>query len=294
MLKGQIVKGISSFYYVDTENGLYECKARGILRKDKITPLVGDRVKINILDEVEKKGIVEEIEDRDSELIRPPIANVDKALIVFAIKNPNLNLSLLDRFLVLSEREGLETVIVFTKIDLDSEKSLKSIKNVYERCGYNVIPVSNVDNLNVDKVKDELKDSITVFAGPSGVGKSSLLNEIDEDFKLQTGEVSNKIKRGKHTTRHAELFKLEFGGMVADTPGFSSLSVDDIEEDELKDYFIEFGDYGNCKFGNKCIHENEPKCGVKEAVENGDISKERYDSYLQLLGEIREFNSRRY
>jgi ribosome biogenesis GTPase len=294
MLKGQIVKGISGFYYVDTENGLYECKARGILRKDKITPLVGDRVKINILDEVEKKGIVEEIEDRDSELIRPPIANVDKALIVFAIKNPNLNLSLLDRFLVLSEREGLETVIVFTKIDLDSEKSLKSIKNVYERCGYNVIPVSNVDNLNVDKVKDELKDSITVFAGPSGVGKSSLLNEIDEDFKLQTGEVSNKIKRGKHTTRHAELFKLEFGGMVADTPGFSSLSVDDIEEDELKDYFIEFGEYGNCKFGNKCIHENEPKCGVKEAVENGDISKERYDSYLQLLGEIREFNSRRY
>ncbi|WP_027701547.1 ribosome small subunit-dependent GTPase A [Metaclostridioides mangenotii] len=294
MLKGQIVKGISGFYYVDTENGLYECKARGILRKDKITPLVGDRVKINILDEVEKKGIVEEIEDRDSELIRPPIANVDKALIVFAIKNPNLNLSLLDRFLVLSEREGLETVIVFTKIDLDSEKSLESIKNVYERCGYNVIPVSNVDNLNVDKVKDELKDSITVFAGPSGVGKSSLLNEIDEDFKLQTGEVSNKIKRGKHTTRHAELFKLEFGGMVADTPGFSSLSVDDIEEDELKDYFIEFGEYGNCKFGNKCIHENEPKCGVKEAVENGDISKERYDSYLQLLGEIREFNSRRY
>ncbi len=145
MLKGQIVKGISGFYYVDTENGLYECKARGILRKDKITPLVGDRVKMNILDEVEKKGIVEEIEDRDSELIRPPIANVDKALIVFAIKNPNLNLSLLDRFLVLSEREGLETVIVFTKIDLDSEKSLKSIKNVYERCGYNVIPVSNVE-----------------------------------------------------------------------------------------------------------------------------------------------------
>ena len=294
MLKGQIVKGISGFYYVDTENGLYECKARGILRKDKITPLVGDRVKMNILDEVEKKGIVEEIEDRDSELIRPPIANVDKALIVFAIKNPNLNLSLLDRFLVLSEREGLETVIVFTKIDLDSEKSLKSIKNVYERCGYNVIPVSNVENLNVDKVKDELKDSITVFAGPSGVGKSSLLNEIDEDFKLQTGEVSNKIKRGKHTTRHAELFKLEFGGMVADTPGFSSLSVDDIGEDELKDYFIEFGEYGNCKFGNKCIHENEPKCGVKEAVGDGDISKERYDSYLQLLGEIREFNSRRY
>lgn len=294
MLKGQIVKGISGFYYVDTENGLYECKARGILRKDKITPLVGDRVKMNVLDEVEKKGIVEEIEGRDSELIRPPIANVDKALIVFAIKNPNLNLSLLDRFLVLSEREGLETVIVFTKIDLDSEATLESIKNVYESCGYNVIPVSNVDNLNVDKVKDELKDSITVFAGPSGVGKSSLLNEIDEDFKLQTGEVSDKIKRGKHTTRHAELFKLEFGGMVADTPGFSSLSVDDIEEDELKDYFIEFAEYGKCKFGNKCIHENEPKCGVKEAVENGDISKERYDSYLQLLGEIREFNSRRY
>ena len=294
MLKGQIVKGISGFYYVDTDKGLYECKARGILRKDKITPLVGDRVMINVLDEIEKKGVVEEVEERESELIRPPIANVDKALIVFAIKNPNLNLSLLDRFLVLSERERLETVIVLTKVDLDIEYSFENIKNVYERCGYEVIPVSNVDNSNIDKVKEELKGSVTVFAGPSGVGKSSLLNEIDENFKLQIGEVSNKIKRGKHTTRHAELFKLKFGGMVADTPGFSSLSVDEIEEEELKEYFIEFDEFSTCKFGNKCIHENEPKCGVKEAVENEDISKERYNSYLQLLGEIREFNSRRY
>lgn len=294
MVFGQIIKGISGFYYVDTENGVYECKARGIMRKEKITPLVGDRVKISILDEMDKKGVVEEIEERESELVRPPIANVDKALIVFAAKNPNINLSLLDRFLVLSEREGLETVVIFTKVDLDDDGELDEIINTYSNCGYKVIPVSNVDKLNVDLVIDELKNSVTVFAGPSGVGKSSLLNEIDKNFKLQTGEVSEKIKRGKHTTRHAELFKLEFGGMVADTPGFSSLSVDDIDEDELKEYFIEFDEYSNCKFGNKCMHVNEPRCGVKEAVENGDISENRYNSYIQLLNEIKEFNSRRY
>ncbi|MDU9053481.1 MAG: GTPase RsgA, partial [Clostridioides difficile] len=202
MLEGKIIKGISGFYYVDTYNGIYECKARGIFRKQKITPLVGDRVKISIVDEDEKKGILEEIDSRDTELIRPPIANVDKALIVFAIKNPKPNLSLLDRFIVLAEKENLETV-----------------KNIYELSGYKVIPVSNITKLNIDKVKEELKENVVVFAGPSGVGKSSLLNEIDENFKLQTGVVSDKIKRGKHTTRHAELLKLEFGGMVADTPG---------------------------------------------------------------------------
>ncbi|MCC0635553.1 MULTISPECIES: ribosome small subunit-dependent GTPase A [unclassified Clostridioides] len=294
MLEGKIIKGISGFYYVDTEKGLYECKARGIFRKQKVTPLVGDRVKISVVDEDEKKGIVEEIDSRDTELIRPPIANVDKALIVFAIKNPKPNLSLLDRFIVLAEKENLETVIILTKADLDDDNILEHVKKIYELSGYKVIPVSNVTKLNIDKVKDELKENVVVFAGPSGVGKSSLLNEIDENFQLQTGVVSDKIKRGKHTTRHAELLKLEFGGMVADTPGFSSLALEDIEEVELKDYFIEFDKFNDCKFGSKCIHENEPNCAIKEAVANGEISKERYDSYIQLLNEIRQNNSRRY
>ena len=294
MINGKIIKGIGGFYYVDTEKGLYECRARGIFRKNKITPLVGDRVSISVVDEENKKGVVEEIEERDTELVRPPIANVDKALIVFAIKNPSPNLSLLDRFIVLAEKENLEIVIVFTKVDLDANgELLEELKSIYEVSGYKVISVSNKLKLNIDKIKEELKENTVVFAGPSGVGKSSLLNEVDKNFELKTGEVSDKIKRGKHTTRHAELLKLECGGMVADTPGFSSLTLDDIDESELKEYFIEFDKYDECRFGSRCIHENEPSCAVKEAVENGDISKKRYESYIQLLNEIRS-GKRRY
>lgn len=294
MINGKIIKGIGGFYYLDTEKGLYECRARGIFRKNKITPLVGDRVSISVVDEENKKGVVEEIEKRDTELVRPPIANVDKALIVFAIKNPAPNLSLLDRFIVLAEKENLEIVIVFTKVDLDADgELLEELKSIYEVSGYKVIPVSNKLKLNIDKIKEELKENTVVFAGPSGVGKSSLLNEVDKNFELKTGEVSDKIKRGKHTTRHAELLKLECGGMVADTPGFSSLTLDDIDESELKEYFIEFDKYDDCRFGSRCIHENEPSCAVKEAVENGEISKKRYESYIQLLNEIRS-GKRRY
>ena len=293
MIEGRIIKGIGGFYYVDTDNGLYECRARGIFRKNKITPLVGDFVKISVVDEENKKGVVEEIAERETELVRPPIANVNKALIVFAVKNPTPHLSLLDRFIVLAERENLEIVIILTKIDLDDDNTFEKIKNIYEPCGYKVIGVSNLEKKNIDKVKEELKDNTVVFAGPSGVGKSSLLNEIDKNFKLKTGDVSDKIKRGKHTTRHAELFELEFGGMVADTPGFSSLTLDDIEDVDLKDYFIEFDNYDDCKFGSRCIHQNEPNCAVKEAVENGEIPKERYESYILLLNEIRQ-GKRRY
>ena len=293
MIEGRIIKGIGGFYYIETEKGLYECRARGIFRKNKITPLVGDFVKISVVDEDNKKGVVEEIQERKTELVRPPIANVNKALIVFAVKNPTPHLSLLDRFIDLAERENLEIVIILTKIDLDDDNTFEKIKNIYEPCGYKVIGVSNLENKNIDKVKEELKDNTVVFAGPSGVGKSSLLNQIDSNIQLKTGDVSDKIKRGKHTTRHAELFELKFGGMVADTPGFSSLTLDDIEDIDLKDYFIEFEDYDDCKFGSRCIHQNEPNCAVKEAVENGEIPKERYESYIQLLNEIRQ-GKRRY
>ena len=294
MIEGIITKGIGGFYYIDTNQGIYECRARGIFRKNKITPLVGDNVKISIVDEENKKGVLEEIKERETELVRPPISNVNKAIIVFAIKNPNPNLSLLDRFIVLAERECLDIVIVLTKADLATDEELENLKRIYEMSGYKVIPVSNNENLNIDKVKEELKGNIVVFAGPSGVGKSTLLNHIDSKFQLQTGEVSDKIKRGKHTTRHAELLKLECGGMVADTPGFSSLTLDDIEETELKEYFIEFDEFSDeCKFGGRCMHENEPSCGIKEAVKDNKISKQRYESYLQLLNEKRQ-GKRRY
>ena len=294
MIKGRIIKGIGGFYYIDTNEEIYECKARGIFRKKKITPLVGDMVMISVVDEAEKKGVIEDILERDSELLRPPIANVTKAIIVFAIKNPDPNLSLLDRFIILAEKENLELIICINKIDLDEENNFQKILEIYRNTDYKIIPVSKKQNINIELLKEEIKDNIIVFAGPSGVGKSSLLNCIDSKLKLETGKISEKIKRGKHTTRHAELMKLDLGGMVADTPGFSSLSLDDFDELELKEYFVEFEKYSSdCKFYKNCMHENEPACAVKEALSKGEISKERYDSYIQLLTEIRE-NKRRY
>ena len=285
MINGKIIKGIGGFYYVDTENGLYECRARGIFRKNKITPLVGDRVSISVVDEENKKGVVEEIEERDTELVRPPIANVDKALIVFAIKNPAPNLSLLDRFIVLAEKENLEIVIVFTKVDLDANgELLEELKSIYEVSGYKVIPVSNKLKLNIDKIKEELKENTVVFAGPSGVGKSSLLNEVDKNFELKTGEVSDKIKRGKHTTRHAELLKLECGGMVADTPGFSSLELT-IPKKEIKKYYYDFNK--PCKY-RSCLHIKEDGCSIIEEVNKGKIPEWRYQNYLKFMEETKE------
>ncbi|MEJ8553731.1 ribosome small subunit-dependent GTPase A [Tepidibacter sp. Z1-5] len=293
MLKGRITKGIGGFYYIDTSDGIYECKARGIFRKKKITPLVGDMVDISVVNEEEKKGVIEDIKKRESELIRPPIANINKAIIVFSIKNPQPHFSLLDRFIVLAEKEGLEVVIVISKIDLDEEKEYENVKRVYNNAGYKVIPISKKRDINIELVKDEIKSNIVVFAGPSGVGKSSLLNKIDSNLSLETGEISEKIKRGKHTTRYAQLLKLKDGGMVADTPGFSSLTLDGIEAQDLKDYFVEFDDYADdCKFYRNCLHENEPNCAVKNALEEGKITTQRYESYLQLLNEIRKKNRR--
>lgn len=287
MLKGIIIKGISGFYYVEVGDQLYECKARGLFRKKNITPLVGDRVSISVVDEDEKKGVIEDIHKRVSELVRPPIANVEKVIITFSIKEPSPNMSLLDKFIIFSEKENLEIVIVLSKIDLDKDGEItRSIKEEFEKIGYKVITVSTVTGENIDKVIEELEDSISVFAGQSGVGKSSILNAIDPSFKLETAEISKKLGRGKHTTRHAELYKIGKNAIIADTPGFSSLELNNIEIEELQEYFVEFRQYADCRFGSKCIHKNEPGCGVKEAVEEGNISKRRYESYLHILDEI--------
>lgn len=294
MLRGRIIKALSGFYYVETSKGTIQCRARGIFRKDKESPLVGDFVDISITHEQDKEGVIENIYKRKSQLKRPPVANVDLAIIVFAIKNPDPHLSLLDRFITLAEREGLDILIVFNKIDLDEDNELNKYKDIYIKTGYRVIGVSADNKIGIEEISKEIFERVAVFAGPSGVGKSSLLNALCKNLNLQTGSVSEKIGRGKHTTRHAELVKLDTGGMVADTPGFSSLSLDEIESNELKDYFIEFHKYANCKFANGCIHKNEPGCGVKQAVEEGNINKLRYESYLQLLNELIEEENRRY
>lgn len=293
MIEGRITKGIGGFYYVETSGGLYECKARGIFRKDKITPLVGDMVEIAVVDENEKKGVIEAIQDRKNELIRPSIANVDMAVIVFAAKSPDPNLSLIDRFIVLAEREFLDVVICINKIDADEEKDYMKIKSIYESCGYKVVLTSTKKRIGIEELKDQMRGNVVVLAGPSGVGKSSLLNTIDQRLELKTGEISEKLGRGKHTTRHAELMDFGGGTMIADTPGFSSLSLNHIDEKELKEYFVEFEDYTDeCRFHSDCIHENEPSCAVKNAVDDGKLFKERYDSYIQLLNEIRNNNRR--
>lgn len=286
MLEGIIIKGISSFYYVKVADKIYECKARGLFRKNKITPLVGDKVKITVLDTVELKGVIDEIYPRTSELVRPPISNIEKVMITFAIKAPKPNLTLLDKFIIFSEMENLEIIIVLTKTDLDDNDIRKNIEEEFTNIGYKVISVSAQTGENINKLLNELEDSISVFAGQSGVGKSSILNAIEPEFNLKTAEISQKLGRGKHTTRHAQLYTIGKNAIVADTPGFSSLDITEVDPDLLKEYFIEFRNFDNCRFGNKCIHKNEPECAVKEAVKEGKISKRRYDSYIQILDEI--------
>lgn len=285
METGTIIKGIGGFYYIDTENGVYECRARGIFRKDKVTPLVGDRVQITILDEENKKGSLDRIEARRNELLRPRVANVDQAVIVFAALNPALNPDLLDRFLILAQEQGLLVLIGINKIDLDEQKDYQQIKAVYEQAGYSVLALSADKGVGIDALRQALEGKISVFAGPSGAGKSSLINTLSPELALNTGEVSQKIKRGRHTTRHAELMELSPGSYIVDSPGFTSLYLDHVPKEELKNYFLEFVPMeGRCKY-HGCSHIHEPGCAVKEEVGKG-ISPMRYERYTAIYREL--------
>lgn len=291
MIDGTIIKGIGGFYYVKTQNGTYECKARGKFKKDKFILRVGDYVSIDVQDADKMLGSIERVGKRKNEMLRPAVANVDQAMIVFAVAAPAPNINLLDKMIVLAEEANLDVVLCFNKMELD-ESYASVLKARYEKVGYSVMLTSAKNEKGIVDLKNTLNDQVTVFAGPSGVGKSSLLNLVQEGLALQTGEISEKIKRGKHTTRHSELIPLNVGGMVVDTPGFTSLKVDFIELELLKDYFIEFTELGNhCKFAN-CLHLNEPGCAVKAALEDGEVDKERYESYKYFMNEIEEF--RRY
>ncbi len=292
MKEGIITKGIGGFYYVDHQGVIYECKARGIFRKNNLTPMVGDRVMISILNQEKGLGVVEEILERETELIRPAVANVNQAIVVFAVTQPEPNLSLLDRFTVLAESQGLDITICLNKVDLLPEAAYQEIVDIYTSTGYSVILTSKKDGKGIAALKEALKDKITVFAGPSGVGKSSLLNQIQSNILLQTGELSSKTDRGKHTTRHVELIAVAGLGWVVDTPGFSSLALDFMAAEDLPYCFNEFHPYiEDCKF-NSCLHNNEPQCAVKQAVEEGKIHISRYESYRLFLEEIKK--NRRY
>ena len=285
MIEGIIIKGIAGFYYVKVDDTVYECKARGKFKNKKQVPLVGDCVTISLDGE---KGVIETIAPRRNELFRPAVANVDQSLVVFALKNPEPHLNLLDKLLILGEYVGIKAVICLNKSDIDDVQKCQHIKDIYEPIGYKVIVTSVVDNLGFDVLKDELHHKITVLAGPSGVGKSSILNTVQPGLAAKVGSISEKIKRGKHTTRHSELIALDSGGYVVDTPGFSSLDIEFIGKEHLGECYPEIHHYSEgCQFNN-CMHVKEPNCAVKEAVENGEIHEERYNSYLYFMNLLEE------
>ncbi len=286
-MKGKILKGIGGFYYVFTEKEqLYECKAKGIFRNQNIKPLVGDDVEMDILDEEMKKGNIINILQRTNDLIRPAVANVDQAMIIFAAAKPAPNLNLLDRFLILMLQQKVETIICFNKTDVVTEKEISLLEETYRNCGYKTLFTSTFTEEGINSVKELLAHKTTVLAGPSGVGKSSIINLLSPEANTKTGEISEKIQRGKHTTRHSELIAVGDETFVMDTPGFSSLYLEGLEKDELKDFFPEFKQYDSqCRFLG-CMHLNEPDCNVKEALKNGKISKIRYKNYKDLFEEL--------
>ena len=292
-MQGKIVKGIAGFYYVHVvESGLYECKAKGIFRKEKLKPLVGDVVEIDILDETEKKGNIVEVLKRKNELIRPAVANIDQALVVFAVTKPKPHFNLLDRFLIMMEQKEIPVILCFNKKDIATDPEIQKLKEIYETCGYRIVFTSALEEENVDELKQLLHGKTTAIAGPSGVGKSSLINILQPDANMETGSISEKIERGRHTTRHSELIWIEEDAYIMDTPGFSSLYTNDFEKEELKYYFREFAAYeGTCRFLG-CDHVHEPGCKVKEAMEEGKIHQVRYKNYLEMYQELK--NKRRY
>ena len=299
-MKGRILKGIAGFYYVETyEEKVYECKAKGIFRKTNLKPLVGDDVEIDIIDEEKKLGNITEIFPRKNQLLRPPVANVDQAVILFAIVKPNPSYNLLDRFLIMMRQQNLPVIICFNKQDIATAEEQQELYDAYEKCGYKVLFISVREEKGLDELKELLKGKTTTLAGPSGVGKSSLLNKLVPNAQMQTGDLSRKIERGKNTTRHSELFFVEELSdnadgeatacytYVIDTPGFTSLEMRDVTPDNLMQFYPEFAEYEpECRFGG-CSHIAEPDCGVKRAIEEGKIARVRYDNYKVLYEELK-------
>jgi len=283
---GKIIKGIAGFYYVHVAgDGIYECKAKGVFRKNNEKPLVGDNVEISILDKEKWLGNVDNILSRKNNLIRPAVANVDQALVIFAADKPKPNFNLLDRFLLMMEQKEIPTVICFNKKDLVSLDEMEELRKIYEGTGHPVYFMSAATGDGIEEVKSCLHGKTSTVAGPSGVGKSSFINLIQSDVQMETGSISEKIERGKHTTRHSELITLNDDSYILDTPGFSSLSIFDLEKEDLKWYYPEFEKVeGQCRFLG-CNHMSEPDCVIKQAVQNGKISTVRYENYKLLFEE---------
>lgn len=284
MQEGKIIKGIGGFYTVETKDKkLIICKARGLFRKENQKPLIGDFVRVEMIKDGE--GYIQEVLPRKNQLLRPEVSNVDLAVLVFCTKSPNLNLLLLDKLTVMAEHYGMEAVIVFNKSDLANPGEIEELKEIYTKAGYQVFVTSKYQEEAILQLKKQFANRTSVFAGPSGVGKSTLMNRIKPGLKFETGEISEKTKRGKHTTRHSEIVSLEENGFLIDTPGFSSLEMELLKVENLKACFREFQQFASeCKF-RSCAHIKEPDCGVRNALENGEISLSRYLNYCSLVKE---------
>lgn len=294
-MQGKIIKGIAGFYYVHVAGkGTYECKAKGIFRKENIKPLVGDDVVIEITNAKNLEGNIMEILPRKSALIRPAVANIDQALLIFALTKPEPNYNLLDRFLIMMRQQGLACILCFNKKDISDQAERKRIEKIYENSGCQVMFVSAMKKEGIDELMEVLRNKTTAVAGPSGVGKSSIVNCLQKGRKMETGAISEKIERGRHTTRHSELITISDHTYIMDTPGFSSLSLFDMEKEELKEYYPEFMPYEDqCRFMT-CVHIHEPVCGVREALKDGRISQVRYDNYVAFYEELKEKEKRKY
>lgn len=288
-MKGKIVKGISGFYYVHVAGtGVYECKAKGVFRNKKIKPLVGDNAEIVVIDDEKKKGNVELILPRTNELIRPAVSNIDMALVIFAAAKPEPNFNLLDRFLCMMEYQKVPVTICFNKCDLISDEQKEKLESIYKPAGYELLFTSAKKNIHLEELKKLLKGKTTAVAGPSGVGKSSLINQLQDAVCMETGTISEKIERGKHTTRHSEIIPLGEDAYIMDTPGFSSMDMPGFEKEDLWTCYPEFLSYEPyCKFQG-CSHIHEPDCGVKKALNDGKISRVRYDNYVLLYNEMKQ------
>ncbi|MBR5230294.1 MAG: ribosome small subunit-dependent GTPase A [Firmicutes bacterium] len=285
-MKGLIIKGIGGFYYVDTESGIIEAKGRGIFKKDGITLAVGDVVDIEIIDEEGKKGVINAIETRRNKFIRPPIVNVDTFIVTFAATRPKPNFVLVDKFLVMAEMNNVDAVICINKCDLADEETLREYEAIYKDI-YPVIAVSAVTGQGIEELEKTISGKTVAFAGPSGVGKSTIINAIVPHANMETGAVSEKTNRGKHTTRHVEIFKAIGGGRVYDTPGFTSFEILEAEEDNLELYYPDIEAFkGQCYYDD-CRHLKEPDCSVRAAVKAGKIHKLRYESYVANMEEIK-------
>ena len=291
-MTGKIIKGIGGFYYIHASktDEVYSCRAVGIFRKSGIKPLVGDNVEFEILDDGKKEGSLTRIFERDNVLIRPAVANIDQAMVVFAVCEPELNTNLLDRFLIYMGMQDIPVIIFLNKSDLNRDGLMERYRYIYENAGHKVICGSTENEADVGRIREALKDKTTVLAGPSGVGKSSLTNKLNDGVCMEVGELSAKIKRGRQTTRHTELFTIDADSYVLDTPGFTSLYVTGVKTDRLGFFFEEFNDYyDKCKYtGCSHIYESGDICAVKRAVAEGKIPEERYNNYRLIYEELKD------